>query len=281
MELAVRRSVSFAAGRFARQTKLLLFAVLFAAPVGLAVTPLASMEATTDGHLHAPLRIQGSTTFHGELIKPNRAKVDQLFGQPLDIVANKSSWGLLALIDGQVDMAMISAPLEAEIAAARQLKPQQTFDNLQEFRVKTTRIVFAVHPKNPVSVLPLATVRKIFTGEITNWSAVGGPDLPILVVAVKEGGGTIVAVRAKMLGNAQLAPGAIRLESAQHLLQVVSQERGAIGIAQRGLALKAGVDEIATETFIEQPLSFVTRGAPTARMERVIGVMRSIAEDAQ
>jgi phosphate transport system substrate-binding protein len=266
---------------FARRYGRVFAGFLFASTALLLATPLASMEASVAANSASPLRIQGSTTFNGELIKPNRAKVDRLFGQPVDIVANKSSWGLLALLDGNADMAMISAPLDAEISAARQLKPAHTFEDLEEFRIKTTRIVFAVNPKNPVSVLPLATVRKIFTGEITNWSMVGGPDLPILVVAVKEGGGTLVAVRAKMLGDAQLAPGAIRLESAQHLLTVVAQERGAIGIAQRGLALKAGLDEIATETPIEQPLSLITRGRPTARMERIIEVLRSIAEDAQ
>jgi phosphate transport system substrate-binding protein len=264
-----------------RSIALVIVGVFVAATRLLGSTPAASLEATQATALDAPLRIQGSTTFNAELVKSNRAKIDAAFGQPVDIVANKSSWGLLALLEGRVDMAMISAPLEAEIAAARQLKKGQEFDNLEEFRIKTTRIVFAVNPKNPVSSLPLATVRKIFTGEITNWSAVGGPDLPILVVAVKEGGGTIVAVRAKMLGDALLAPGAVRIESAQHLLTVVAQERGAIGIAQRGLALKAGVDEVATDTPIEQPLSLVTRGPPSARMTAMIEVMRSIAEDAQ
>ncbi len=257
---------------FTLRKRVVVAALLLTVPSGLSSVQAANADA--------PLRIQGSTTFNAELVKPNRAKVDVLFGQPVDIVANKSSWGLLALLEGRVDMAMISAPLEAELNSMRQLKPDHSFDDLQEFRIKTTRITFAVHPKNPISKLPLASVRKIFTGEITNWSAVGGLDLPILVVAVKEGGGTIVAVRAKMLGDTPLAPGAIRLESAQHLLTVIAQERGAIGIAQRGLSLKAGVDEIATETLIEQPLSLITRGRPSARMERMIEVMRTIADDA-
>jgi phosphate transport system substrate-binding protein len=39
----------------------------------------------------------------------------------------------------------------------------------------------AVNPDNPVKGLTLAQVRQAFSGEITNWSQVGGPDLPMKV----------------------------------------------------------------------------------------------------
>jgi len=39
----------------------------------------------------------------------------------------------------------------------------------------------AVNPDNPVKGLTLAQVRQVFSGEITNWSQVGGADLPIRV----------------------------------------------------------------------------------------------------
>jgi phosphate transport system substrate-binding protein len=39
----------------------------------------------------------------------------------------------------------------------------------------------AVNPDNPVKGLTVAQVRQVFSGEITNWSQLGGPDLPIRV----------------------------------------------------------------------------------------------------
>jgi phosphate transport system substrate-binding protein len=39
----------------------------------------------------------------------------------------------------------------------------------------------AVNPDNPVKSLTLAQVRQAFTGEVTNWSQLGGPDLPVRV----------------------------------------------------------------------------------------------------
>jgi phosphate transport system substrate-binding protein len=39
----------------------------------------------------------------------------------------------------------------------------------------------AVNPDNPVKNLTIAQVRQVFGGEITNWSKLGGPDLPIRI----------------------------------------------------------------------------------------------------
>jgi phosphate transport system substrate-binding protein len=223
------------------------------------------------------LRIQGATTFESEILSSQRSAIEAKLGRSLDVVANKSSWGLLALIDGRADLAMISAPLEAEIEAARLLKTDQLFDRLLEFKIASTRIAFPVNSTNTVSRLSLETLRKILVGSVTNWNAVGGPDLPILVVCVKEGGGTIVAARSRFLGNEPLATNAIRLESANHLLTVIAQEPGAIGIAQLGLVRRAGLKEVLTGFPIEQPLSFVTLGDPSPILQRMIEITRESA----
>ncbi len=227
------------------------------------------------------VRVQGSTTFQADIWQHYQSEIERRSGQTFDIVANKSSWGLLALLDGRADLAMISAPLAAEIIAAQKLKPELDFGALQEFRVAQTRVAFALHPDNPVTTLSFDTIARILNGELTNWQDVDGPDLPIVLVAIKEGGGTMAAVRAQMLGEAPLAPGAIRLESAKHVAKVVSQERGAIGVMQLGLLKQAGLKEAVMERALGQPLSFVTLGPPTDAMQRVIAAARSVTAGRQ
>ena len=229
--------------------------------------------------IEASIRVQGATTFNSEILVLHRAAIEKTIGRELLVVANKSSWGLLALIDQRADVAMISAPLLSEIAAARKLQPHASFDQLREFRIASTRVAFVVHPQNPLKHLPFETVAQILTGRISNWKAVGGPDRPIVVVAVKEGGGTVVAVRAQMLGDAALAARAIRLENANHVFKAVAQEPGAIGIAQLGLVRGADLHELKTERHVEQPLSFVTMGEPSQAVMAVINTTRAIAGD--
>jgi phosphate transport system substrate-binding protein len=226
-----------------------------------------------------PIKIQGSSTFELEVLKGNREKIELALERKLDVIASKSSWGLLALLEGRIDLAMISAPLDAEISAARQLSPAQPYEKLKSYDIARTRLSFAVNLTNPVSSLSLEKIRDILSGAITNWQEVGGPNLPITVVAVKEGGGTLVTLRAQLIGDTPLPANAVRLESARHLLTVVLQEPGAIGIAQLGLVRKAGVNEIITDQVIEQPLSLVALADPTAQLLQLIEVTRAAAAD--
>ncbi|MEI3552695.1 MAG: substrate-binding domain-containing protein [Acutalibacteraceae bacterium] len=48
----------------------------------------------------------------------------------------------------------------------------------------------AVHKDNPVSDLTQEQIAKIFTGEITNWSEVGGQDQAITVLGREASSGT-------------------------------------------------------------------------------------------
>lgn len=246
----------------------------------LSVGPVSAgqVEASMPGEF----RIQGSTTFHARLLQPNIGQLEAEAGAKLSVIPNKSIWGLIALLEGRADLAMISASLAGEIEAVRRAVPDLSVDNLQEYEISRTRIVFAIHPSNPVRELDLEKVAAILSGQILNWREVGGPDLPIRVVATQDGGGTVVAVRSQVLGGRPIvAPDAIRLESATHVIKVVEQMPGAIGIAQLGLAQEAGLPELATERAVEQRLSLVTHGPPSAIAQRLIEAARQIAGRSQ
>jgi phosphate transport system substrate-binding protein len=51
-------------------------------------------------------------------------------------------------------------------------------------------VAVIVNPESKVENLTLEQVKKIFTGEITNWSEVGGGNAAIVVVSREEGSGT-------------------------------------------------------------------------------------------
>ena len=223
------------------------------------------------------LTVQGSTTFNDRILEPNLAEIEASSGSKLSVVPNKSIWGLIALLERRSDLAMISADLNGEIAAAKLAAPALPFEQLKQFEIARARVAFINHPSNPVRKLTLAQAKKILLGEITNWRDVGGPDLAIRVVATQNGGGTVIAVRGQLLDGAEIGGGnAIRLESARHVLKVVEQEPGAFGIAQRGLSLKSAVTILETDAPVEQVLSFVTLGEPSGPTKAVIDAAKAV-----
>ena len=61
------------------------------------------------------------------------------------------------------------------------IKNLRTFNpNMSETKIAKDALVFFTHKDNPVSNLSLNDVKKIYSGNITNWMAVGGQNAPII-----------------------------------------------------------------------------------------------------
>lgn len=98
----------------------------------------------------------------------------------VDIQGIGSTAGVNAANDGTADIGM----------ASRNLKESEGGYGLTEYTLAFDGIAVVTHPSNPIKELNKETVTKIFTGEITNWSEVGGEDATIIVISREEGSGT-------------------------------------------------------------------------------------------
>jgi phosphate transport system substrate-binding protein len=226
------------------------------------------------------LIVQGSTTFARNLMEPYHDLIEAKSGHELTVIPNKSTPGLIALLEGRAHLAMISAHLDAEVDTLRKALPGLALDNLRAFEIAQSRIAVVVNRANPVRALKREVIAQILRGEITNWKALGGPELPIRVVLVGGGGGLTVAVQSELLsGQAVKSPNAIYIKTPVQLVQVVEQEPGALGFAQVALAKQRGTPEIALDKPLEQFLVLVTAGEPTPAMRAVIDATRSVAEE--
>jgi ABC-type phosphate transport system substrate-binding protein len=243
-----------------------------------AATAMLVSIGAVSATLADPLTIQGSTTFNRRLMEPHQAEIEAITGHQLTVIPNKSTPGLIALLEGRAHMAMISAPLETEIALVRKVMPGLPFDKLRAFEIDRTRVAFAVNRANPVRAASLDQIADIMLGKIVNWNALGGPDLPIRVVLVGGGGGLTVAVESGLLGGREvLAPNKLYVNTPVQLIQIVGQERGAIGFAQLALVQKMKSPELKTDKPFEQALYLVTFGEPTPAMQSVIDAAKAIA----
>jgi phosphate transport system substrate-binding protein len=86
-------------------------------------------------------------------------------------------------------------------------------------------------PNNSLSSLSIDQLVAIFSGEVTNWSQLGGKDVPIKIYARDEKSGTWDTFKSLVLESrkAKLSDSAIRIESSSELSDSVAREVGAIG----------------------------------------------------
>lgn len=89
------------------------------------------------------------------------------------------------LLDRKVRLIVINRDLKPdEVEAFRKLDLQ-----LEKKPVGVDGVCFLVHPENPVRQLKLSELREILSGNITNWSKVGGPNAPIQLLITSPNDG--------------------------------------------------------------------------------------------
>src|SRR3977135_3023856 len=133
------------------------------------------------------LVIKGSDTLGAKLV-PQLAEQfkTQNPDATFDIAAEGSTTGFAALIDGTAQIGMASRPAKpAEIAAAT-----AKVVTLKETMVAYDGVAVIVNAKNPIKNLTKKQVEQIFTGEVADWSAVGGSGAAISTYTRNTSSGT-------------------------------------------------------------------------------------------
>lgn len=133
-----------------------------------------------------------------------------------------SGSGIQAVQEGRCDIGLSSRGLKDEEKEAGLTGTVLAYDG----------IAVIVNPENPVSDLSLETIAEIYTGEITNWSEVGGNDAEIVLIGREAGSGTRDGFESitGTDGNCQYRQ---ELTSTGDVITMVSQNPDAIGYAWR------------------------------------------------
>lgn len=91
-----------------------------------------------------------------------------------------SGAGVTGAAEGTLDIGLSS----------RALKEEEIAKGLKGTVFALDGIAVVVNPENTVADLSLEQIAKLATGEITNWSEVGGPDAPVVLIGREAGSGT-------------------------------------------------------------------------------------------
>lgn len=203
---------------------------------------------------------------------PNKDALDKATGRSIHVLASGSSKGIISLINGKAEVAMISAPLD-DVRASVERKAPGTIGKaeLNQHRIGSVKTHFIVHPDNPVRSVSDPKLRDILLGRIVNWNELGGPDMPIVVFTTKPGKGLRSLVEKKFLNGQSITDEARQLGGLSQVVKVIAQAEYGIGFVNAPrlnstVAVLPGV-------VVEQPLILVTKGAPSVDAQALITAM--------
>lgn len=216
------------------------------------------------------VQLEGSTTVGP--IADAFAEFFKATYRDVDITVKKtgSGDGAAALVDGRCDIANMSRFMkekEFKMAVENGIFPVAHV-------VAMDGVCVVVHPSNPVKELTREQVRDIYTGKVTNWRQVGGPDMSIVVISRDTSSGTYETFHNLVMEKKEMAANVEYVNSNPQAHARVKTTRGAIGYVGLGFvdahvrALKIdGIlpsrKTIASGTYpVTRPLYMFTNGYP-------------------
>jgi phosphate transport system substrate-binding protein len=205
---------------------------------------LSVAAALSVGALHADskLVIKGSDTLGAKLV-PQLAEAYKAAhpGVSFDIAAEGSTTGIAAIIDGTADIGMASRrAFDTEVSAAsangRTLKPTI---------VAYDGIAVIVNTSNPVGALTKKQIEQIFTGEVTDWSAVGGKPGAISIYTRNTSSGTYSDFKGMAMSKKDYAGSAQKMAGNEEIASEVGKNANGIGYVGMAYLKAASIKAVA------------------------------------
>jgi phosphate transport system substrate-binding protein len=240
-------------------------------------------SGASSGHPFADARItlSGSST-----IAPLVAEIGKRFeakypGGRVDVQTGGSSRGVADARRGTVNVGMVS----------RVLDPSE--GDLTAHRIAMDGVAMIVHASNAVTQLTDQQIVGIYTGKITNWSAVGGANAPITVINKAEGRSTLELFAAYFKIERTAIKAHVVIGDNLHGVRTVAGDPNAIGYVSVGTAeyertagvpikllplngVEASTANVRSGRFpLSRPLNLVTIGQRSPAVEAFLALATS------
>ena len=192
----------------------------------------AETSAAADGETEAATEAQAVAEVTGNVATDGSTSMQKVIGALGEAFMNAnpkvnftynptgSGSGIKAVSAGTCDIGLSSRALKEEEVAEGLVGTVLAYDG----------IAVIVNPENTVEDLDLETIAKIYTGEITNWSEVGGADAEIVLVGREAGSGTRSGFE-EIVGVEDECQYRQELTSTGDVITAVASNPGAIGYA--------------------------------------------------
>ena len=138
----------------------------------------AAPSENVSTQLSGTINTNGSTSMESVMGYLTEGFAEVQPGITVNYTGSGSSAGITGAQDGTCDIGL----------ASRDLKDDET--GVKQITVAKDGIAIVVNPANPVADLSLEQIAQLATGEITNWSEVGGNDGEVVFIGREAGSGT-------------------------------------------------------------------------------------------
>ena len=182
--------------------------------------PAEPAAEETPAEITGTVATDGSTSMEKVIGSLGEAFTEANSGAKFTYNPTGSGSGITAVAEGRCDIGLSS----------RALKDEEVAQGLVGTTLCLDGIAVIVNPENPVSDLTIDQIAAIYTGEITNWSEVGGNDAEIVLIGREAGSGTRDGFES-ITGTKDTCQYRQELTSTGDVITTVSQNPDAIGYA--------------------------------------------------
>jgi len=223
---------------------------------------LAAVLATTGLVRAEKLVIKGSDTLGAKLV-PQLAEEYKArnSGTSFEIAAEGSTTGITAIIDGTAQIGMSSRrakPTEMSGAQAKGVIMKPTI-------VAYDGMAVIVNAGSPIASLNKRQVKQIFTGAVTDWSAVGGTPGKISVYTRNTSSGTYSDWKELAMDKLDYAPSSQKMAGNEQIVSEVAKNPNGIGYVGLAYIHAAGIKVISIDGITPDKESVVSKKYPYAR----------------
>jgi phosphate transport system substrate-binding protein len=208
------------------------------------------------------LVIKGSDTLGAKLV-PQLAEAFKAKspGTTFDIAAEGSTTGIAAIIDGTAQIGMASRrakPSEVGAASGKGINMNPTI-------VAYDGIAVIVNSANPIKGLTRKQVEQIFTGDVTDWSAVGGNPGTISIYTRNTSSGTYSDFKELAMKKRDYAPSGQKMAGNEQIASEVGKNANGIGYVGLAYTKAGGIKVVAIDGAVPSVKSVQAKTYPYAR----------------
>jgi phosphate transport system substrate-binding protein len=208
------------------------------------------------------LVIKGSDTLGAKLV-PTLAEAYKAknSGVSFEIAAEGSTTGIAAIIDGTAQIGMSSRrakPTEVSAATAKGVTLKPTI-------VAYDGIAVVVNANNPLAKLSKRQVEQIFTGDVADWSAVGGNPGKISIYTRNTSSGTYSDWKDLAMNKRDYAASSQKMAGNEQIVAEVAKNPAGVGYVGLAYINAPGIKVIAIDGTAPSKAAVLAKKYPYAR----------------